>query len=210
MPVRSKPLQIVRKSVNQSIMAKLVDYGILDYEDIADYKIPVETIDTMLGLLAFPIIEETINDDGITINVYEKSFWGKKHRGYISLKHIDDIQADITKFNYDDGSVAPENSEILIGLDFSCVYTEIYVRAHVKTYALGRPRKQILSYGVVIDNLNSKDQLWRKLSMEQLEESMSAFPPMAINQLPGIMIDSFTELRKKFKVFEKYITVQQK
>ena len=151
-------------------MAKLADYGTFDYMRIASYKIPAETQNTLLGFLSFPIVEQTILDDGISINVYEKSFFGKRHKGFITLRYIDNKQADISQFYSSDGSAPPENCEILIGLEFMCAYQRYNVSAHAQIYDLGYSRKQILSYGLLMDNITAHEESWHRLMREQLLE----------------------------------------
>lgn len=192
------------KFVRSLTMANLTDYGVLDYEEIADYKIPVETIDTMIGLLSFPIVEESINDSSITIRVFEKSLWSKKEKGYISLKYIDDAQADISKFNYDNNEPIPKFSEILLGLEFSSVYNEYYVHSHFQTYDLGSPRKQVISYGVLIHNIDVKYDVVGQLHLEKLQEDVLS----PASNLLGKISDDLRNLRKKLEIFEKFITVK--
>lgn len=180
-------------------MAILSDFGTLDYDQIADYKTSIETIDTMLGMLSFPLVEESVNGNGITISVFEKSLFGKKGRGYISFSYIEDTQADTTKFIYENGEPAPKSAEVLLGLEFSCVYNEYYVPSQVQTYKLGTNRKQILSYGVLMQNIEAKYNAVSQLHLEQIQTSM--FSPT--ERFLSRMCSSINDVKQKFEVFEK-------
>jgi hypothetical protein len=130
-------------------MASLAKFGVLDYEKITNSNIDKEIIDTIIGMLSFSTIEERINRDGKTFSVFEKAFWSKKPKGYITLSYIDDAKLDTTRedieqyieqiseFNegyYTEDFVIPKFSDLLIGFEFNSPYTQINIPEMFKTY----------------------------------------------------------------------------
>lgn len=197
-------------------MASLADFGELDYEKLTDGNIDKETIDTIIGMLSFATTEERINRDGKTISVFEKSFWGKKPKGYITLSYIDDAKLDTTRedieqyiaqiseFNqsyYSEDFVIPKFSDLLIGFEFSSSYERINVPEIFKTYELGKPRKQIISHGLIMHNIHVEHNVWGQLQLEELNNGMMFSPR---ERFCSTMCANLMNVEDKFRDFYKY------
>lgn len=182
-------------------MAKLVDYGSLNYSLLDDYKEPEAAIQTITGLLSFPIVETETYDDGIVINVFEKTLFGKKHRGYLSLLYIDDFRADTNKFIFSPGTPAPNFLDMLIGLEFKCKYTSYFVQEQLWSYELGESRRQLISYGLIKNLIDMKSGAHNEIVNEQfnidpMSSSMSyAFTMRSKSTQISSILDSFLKFK---------------
>ncbi|MDB5287337.1 MAG: hypothetical protein JWR05_2286 [Mucilaginibacter sp.] len=197
-------------------MAKLYEYGSLDYDQITDYNNDIKTYDAILGFQCFPVVEEKNIDDGITISVFEKSFWGKKPKGYITLRFIEDAQLDTTKgdieesmvkiaeFNkgyYVEESLPQEFSKKLIGFEFYSEYEKYYVPSLLHTYELGIPRKLIVSYGLLTHHLNVRYDSIGRLHLAEMQSGGFYTPN---ERYLSKLCDGVREAQRKLNVFEKY------
>jgi hypothetical protein len=183
-------------------MAKLAEYGVLDYDQMTDYETYTDTIDTLLAVLSFPVIEEKINDDGIIISLFEKSFWGKKPKGYLSLKYIEDAQLDITKNNIEDSiaKIAEFNEEYYAEDEPIHEFSKILICIDAQIHNLSRPRKRVISYGFLMHNVNLK---YNAIGQLHLEEMQNGFNSAKERYLSG-QADIIHNLNQRLEVFKKY------
>ena len=157
-------------------MALLKDYGDIDYNVLLNKDTYSDATATLIGILNFQIVTEKSNEKGFLLEVYEKSFWGKKEKGYLSFKFIEDQRADTSRFKLPNGNTPPF-CDILLGFEFSSVYKKIYVNGNFIPYELGSARKQVLSYGIFINHLKIFHESFCNLYNEKLMGEVSSVDP---------------------------------
>jgi hypothetical protein len=146
-------------------MTYLTDYISADKPMLHDDTIHLEAIDTICGLLAFPIVEKNTGSEGFTINGYEKSFWSKKLKGSVSLHYVQDAEIREPEYSISAGQELPPYSDILIGMNFWSEYKSIGLTQ------LGVSRKEVLNLGMLLSNIQAKMDALSQLSVEILSNS---------------------------------------
>jgi len=143
-------------------MGKLVEYNEGSIETIDDSNKIIRDIEDIQAILDFPILEKNINKDYIEINAFQKSFWGgQKLVGYIKIVPIDDFEIeDITVLA---DTILPPYLKTAIGFTFSSKIS-IYQAKH-RTYYLGKPRNEVLSYYKLLINVDAKLNFHKDLAM---------------------------------------------
>jgi len=181
-------------------MALLSEYGKLFTNEVFDYSIHTKAIDTIIGVSSFPIIEDVVTDSSISIVGIEKSLWRKKQNGFVTIEYIEDLKADGSGFQYSNGEKLPEYAEILLGFEFHSIYNKYYNAEHIMTYNLGSPRKQILSYGILIHCLNMRYHAFTEEELKMLRIDVFGNGWKHFRTLSK----SINDILIKLKLFDKY------
>jgi hypothetical protein len=188
-------------------MAFLSEYDgtkpdILTYQP---YKQTIETISALL--LLYPIIVEEWVTEGVTIYFYQKSFWGKKQKGYLKLEYLTGKHStEISPYKEADNTL-PAYSDLLIGIAFGSVYTSVNWPQQHRNLTISSPPKQVLSYGIMIENIRFAQEVIGKMELEILAAgggSIWDVSVMAKLDYQKRERDLLTQVANLFKVFEKF------
>lgn len=189
---------------NCSVMAGIAFYGKPDYDEIADDRNLSATVDLLLGILSFPDVSIDIYNTELRFTVYEKSFWKKKERACVSLNYIEDYRADIVKLDYYvDLEDTPAYYNVLIGLNFSSIYTSYYAPVLQKKYELGLPRNELVSYGLLKDTLHFQRKMMNTPYFQGFEKVFMTFSPSPI-EIHRRLKDNLDDLNRKLEFFQNF------
>ncbi|MET3980671.1 hypothetical protein ABIB62_003275 [Mucilaginibacter sp. UYP25] len=136
------------------------------------YKTTIETISALL--LLYPLVEEEHSTHGLIIKLYQKSFFGKKQKGFIKLEYLPGGHIDSSKKIDDEGNPFPPYTDILLGMEYSAAHTYIYWTEQSRNFSIASPQKQILSYGLLIENIKFYKEISNKLDLEIMVEASSS------------------------------------
>lgn len=188
-------------------MALVSDYGgikpsLFDYQP---YKTTIETISALL--LLYSIIEEEFSVHGVTLHFFQKSIFGKKQKGFLQLEYLTGNHIDATKRFDVDGRPMAAYTDLLIGMYYGSAYNSVNWSEQYRTLSMQSPEKQILSYGILLENIDGQITAIRTL---QAEEFNSTNDIMMLNT--GRMayfrknIELLERVKGKFTFFEKFLS----
>lgn len=187
-------------------MALVSEYGGIK-PSIITFEPYKQTIETITGLfLLYPIIEEEYLRDGIIYHFFKKSFWGKKQLGYLKMEYLPGKHTDTSLKEDSNGNPLPPYTDIVIGFEYGSEHKSVTTE-RFQLYNLQSPEKQVLSYGILLENIGVQNTVFRKL---QAEEFNSAGDIMLLNtgRLDSLKksIELLESVKSKLKVFDKYLS----
>lgn len=188
-------------------MATLSEYGGIK-PSIITFKPYKETIETISGLLLlYPIVEEEYLSDGIVYHFFKKGFWGKKQMGYLKIEYLPGKHTDTELTVYEDGTPLPPYTDIVIGVEYGSQYNSVNWMEQSRTFDLKSPHRQVLSVGILFQNLEAEKQVFRTL---QAEEFNNAGHILMINTGRMNYLRKHIELldivKAKLKPFDRFLS----
>lgn len=194
-------------------MALISDYdgikpSIITYQP---YQQTVDTISTLI--LLYPLFEEVFTKDGLEIHFYKKSLWSKKQKGFLKLEYLPGVHTDTTIKLDESGNPYPPYVDLLFGMaywseDVSANWTE-----QSRILSISSPPKQILSYGLLIENIKVAKRAILQLKLEKMDESGSPLmwdsASMAQMQYHSNNMELLDKVKSKFDFFNKFLQLSE-
>lgn len=193
-------------------MAFFKDYGQINYSQILDYDSSFAAVQSIIGICSFPIVEENLGRESTTLLGYEKGFWSKKLKAYVQMELITDAHLDFKLIELEGLEVIPERAEMLIGISVESDFEKFTVPGITKPFTMGKPRKQLLSYGRIMQIIDSQDNIYSELKLAELRLHTPAerfasgiIGPTSREVLIQQELDDIRKAEAKLSFFKKFI-----
>lgn len=160
-------------------MPQLTEYENLNLDQIFDFNINKSAIESVLGILLFPVINEEITETGFKIigSEVKKSFWGNKtqEKGHIKFQYLKTIESDLSDLiyhGYGEPSSLPEHANILLAFEFNSEYSKYhsFEKHCFPGHEMGKSRKEILSYGVLNNIIQEQTKAYNDIQLNYLKD----------------------------------------
>lgn len=192
-------------------MATLNDYGTIDYNVVSDPDALYDAITSIIGICSFPITEENFELDSITMLGYVKGFWSKKLKAYVRLEFIKDAKLDVNLLVLQESQSVPDHANMLFALTVETEIEKFNVPGIAKTFELGKSRKQILSYGMMIQKIETNHKGFTEMQLIEMREKTPAEMYLGGNlnfsdrfYLAKQESDDLVKAKQKMDFFEKF------
>lgn len=190
-------------------MAFPSDYGgikpsVLTYEP---YKATIETISALL--LLYPICELEYSLHGVTYHFFEKTFWGKKQKGFLQMEYLPGKHGDSSYRLDDNGNPFPAYMDLFIGIYYGSEYASVQWSEQFRKLIMQSPEKQVLSYGKLLENITARRDAISQGELEIMQEnSGSSWDMLTISKLESQarerkMLDRVANTLDFFKKFHQ-------